>query len=405
MRLPRRRRTSSWLVGALLVAILAGGYGYRTLTRPLPRLVPPYRLRRLYVHTRVGALAWPDYEAALGVAADGILETHGAQRPVPIASVAKLITALSVLRVRPLGYGEPGPIITLSSADVGLYKRYAAEDGSVVPVRRGERISEFQMLAAMLLPSANNIADSLARWAFGSIRAYSEFANRYVAGLRLAHTRVGGDASGFDPRTTSTAGDLVRLGESVLTNPVLAGIVDQRTASGIPVAGTLNNTNFLLGRAGVVGIKTGNTNQAGGVFIAAAVLTVNARPTTIVTAVMGAPTLVAALRRSLPLIRSAEANFGPVVVASADTVVGRYRPPWATTIEARPSHNLVVDTWRGSTIAITATMHPVPATAHAGQAVGGLRITSTRRPAQAAVTLRLRTAPRQPSLWWRLLHP
>jgi D-alanyl-D-alanine carboxypeptidase (penicillin-binding protein 5/6) len=334
-----------------------------------------------------------------------MLETHGAQRPAPIASAAKLITALSVLRVRPLHVGQPGPIITLSRTDVDLYKRYAAEDGSVVPVRGGERISEFQMLEAMLLPSADNIADSLARWAFGSIRAYSDFANHYVPRLRLAHTRVGRDASGFAPTTTSTASDLVRLGEIVMTNPVLAGIVDQRAASGIPLAGTVTNINFLLGRAGIVGIKTGNTTQAGGVFIAAAALTVNARPTTIVTAVMGAPTLGAALRRSLPLIRSAEANLGPVLVVPADTVVGRYRPPWATTIEARTSHNLVVDIWHGSTIAITVTLRPVQATAHVGQAVGRLRITSTRRDAQPAVTLTLRTALRQPSLWWRLLHP
>ena len=45
------------------------------------------------------------------------------------------------------------------------------------------------------------------------------------------------------------------------------------------------------------------------------------------------------------------------------------------------------------------------AAAHGGQAVGVLRAAATRRYAQAAVTLTLRTAPRPPSLWWRLLRP
>jgi D-alanyl-D-alanine carboxypeptidase (penicillin-binding protein 5/6) len=320
-----------------------------------------------------------------------------------MASTAKLITALSVLRVRPIDVGQQGPLITLSRVDVGLYKRYAAEDGSVVPVRAGEQISEFQMLEAMLLPSANNLADSLARWAFGSIRAYSAFANAYGARLGLARTHVGRDASGFDPSTTSTASDLVKLGEIVLTSPVLARIVDQRAASGIPIAGTVKNINFLLGRAGIIGIKTGNSNQAGGVFVAAANVNINARSTTIVTAVMGAPTLVAALERSLLLIQSAEANFRPVSVIAAGTVIGRYRPPWAATIEARASENLIADAWHGSIIAVTVTLHSLQANAHAGQAVGTLRVTGPV--AQPAVTVTLRTAPGRPSLWWRLSHP
>lgn len=249
---------------------------------------------------------------------------------------------------------------------------YAAEGGSVVPVRAGERISESQMLEAMLLPSANNIADSLAVWGFGSLRAYSVFVDSYLARLGLVHTHVGSDASGFGPSTTSTASDLVKLGEIVMANPVLAGIVAHRVARDIPLAGTVKNVNFLLGRAGIVGIKTGNTNQAGGVFIAAAVVKVNATPTTIVTAVMGAPTLGAALRSSLSLVESAEANFRPVSIIAAGTVVGSYRSPWAAPIPARASSSLTVDAWHGSTIAITVRLRAIAATAHVGQPVGSL---------------------------------
>jgi D-alanyl-D-alanine carboxypeptidase (penicillin-binding protein 5/6) len=45
-------------------------------------------------------------------------------------------------------------------------------------VQLGEELSEYQALQALLLPSANNIAETLARWAFGSIDAYNAYANQ-----------------------------------------------------------------------------------------------------------------------------------------------------------------------------------------------------------------------------------
>src|SRR5579862_5260544 len=119
MSMPRRRRRGLLAVaGVLLVVVLGGGYVYWTLTRALPPLTPSYRVRRLRIRTAAGRLAWPDRESAVRVAAARVLETHGAQTPVPIASTSKLITALSALRVRPLGIGQQGPRITLSHADV-----------------------------------------------------------------------------------------------------------------------------------------------------------------------------------------------------------------------------------------------------------------------------------------------
>src|SRR5579863_9028782 len=88
----RRRRGLLGVAGVLLVVVLAGGYSYWALTRALPPLTPSYRVRRLRIRTSAGSLAWPDRESAVGVAAARVLETHGVQIPVPIASTAKLIT-------------------------------------------------------------------------------------------------------------------------------------------------------------------------------------------------------------------------------------------------------------------------------------------------------------------------
>jgi D-alanyl-D-alanine carboxypeptidase (penicillin-binding protein 5/6) len=100
----------------------------------------------------------------------------------------------------------------------------------VVKVAAGEQISEYQALQAMLLPSANNMADSLARWAFGSPADYVTYANGIIKKMGLSHTVVG-NTNGFDDTTTSTADDLVMIGLQAMRNPVIADIVSQSTAS------------------------------------------------------------------------------------------------------------------------------------------------------------------------------
>ncbi|QQS18315.1 hypothetical protein IPL68_06900 [Candidatus Saccharibacteria bacterium] len=47
---------------------------------------------------------------------------------------------------------------------------------------------------------------------FGDHATYAAYANNYLERNGLIHTRVGNDASGYDPSTVSTAEDLARLG-------------------------------------------------------------------------------------------------------------------------------------------------------------------------------------------------
>ena len=222
-----------WRLGWGVVILALAVYGYLVVVHPLPLVKPVIAEAKLTIQTPVPNLTWPNSPAAVGIVDSDILVSHGSSDPAPIASTAKLITALSVLKAKPLSAGAAGPIITLGPADAASYNAYRAKGGSVVPVTVGEQISEYQTLEAMLLPSANNMADSLASWAFGSIGAYASAANSYLTQLGLTKTHIGSDASGFDPGTTSTPTDLVKLGEAVMQNPVLASIVDQSTASGI----------------------------------------------------------------------------------------------------------------------------------------------------------------------------
>ena len=275
------------------------------------------------IDTQKIALAWPTYgQAAIGAVGYGLLTQSGLNRPVPMASVAKTMTALAVLKQKPLVAGKAGPTITLSQADLDMYNSYVAKNGSVVAIEVGESLSERQALEAMLLPSANNMADSLADWAFGSVNNYLDYANNLAKSLGLKDTHIA-DASGFLPATVSTASDLVLLGQAVMQTPDLAQIVNEQTAA-VPVVGLVRNTNYLLGQEGLVGIKTGNTDEAGGCFLLALNHAYNGKTITIIGAVLGAPTLYKAMNDGLKLATSATAGFGSSKVISTGQEVGYY---------------------------------------------------------------------------------
>lgn len=394
-----------WLCVIAVIGLLAG-YTYWVLDQPLAPLEPVRTQSQRQTLAAAPQLSWPAAgQSAIGIAGSPTLAIHGAQTPAPTASTAKLITALVVLQAKPLSSGEQGPTITLGPNDVAIYNAYAAQDGSLVPVTAGEQVSEYQMLEAMLLPSANNMADSLATWAFGSLAAYSNSANNYLTKLGLTRTHVGTDASGFAPSTTSTAHDLVRLGELAMQDPVLSQIVGQATADGIPVVGSIKNVNSLLGNSGIIGVKTGNTDQAGGVFVGATRVTVNNRPVIIVTATVGAPSLAEAMKSSLPFIQSAQTNFQPVTVIKAGATAGQYHLPWGGTVSAVAAKNLSLAVWNGGDIASAVQLQPVAANSPAGTPVGIISIAQSVTAAQKSVTIKLQTAPTKPSAWWRLLHP
>ncbi len=202
-----------------MVTILLFIVGFWLYRRPLPVL------HAQLVNSKVNTgsalqLPWPAYgQSAFGAVGYGVLATNNTETPVPIASIAKTITALAILQKKPLQIiGQQTaptlPLITLTDTDVQFYRDYLAKDGSVVPVTSGEQISEYQALQAILIPSANNIAETTARWAFGSIDEYVAYANQFVKTLGMSHTHVA-DASGFSPQTTSTAEDLVLLGQEL----------------------------------------------------------------------------------------------------------------------------------------------------------------------------------------------
>jgi len=405
MRTSSNRGGRRWLFVAVVVGLL-GGYAYYSLTRSITLVSPVTSIGKSQVGPTASKLDWPaTSQGAVGILDSSILETHGTQTPAPIASVAKVITALTVLEKYPLQKGEKGPEITLTEADVALYNSYAAQDGSVVKVQAGEKITEYQMLQAIMLPSANNLADSLAIWAYGSLPGYTSAANNYLSKNRLNATRVGVDASGLSPVSVSTANDLARLGELAMENPVLAEIANQSTVNDFPVVGTIKNVNFLLGESGIVGVKTGNTDQAGGVFVGASKVVINNKPVTIVTSVVGAQSLFSAMKESLVLTKSAQANFKIVAITQAGAIVGTYKLPWGGTAQVASSKELSVKTWGGNKPTVVLKLDDIPSSAQGGTTVGSVSVGNSATSAAQSVPATLEESIPQPSVLWRLTHP
>jgi D-alanyl-D-alanine carboxypeptidase (penicillin-binding protein 5/6) len=201
--------------------------------------------------------------------------------------VAKVMTAYLVLRDHPLAPGEDGPTITLTEADVADTYRRSDQEESVVPVVAGEELTERQALEALLVPSANNIAAVLARWDAGSEDGFVARMNAAARWLGMRHTRYT-DPSGYDDATVSTAADQVRIVLRAMRLPVLAGIVAEPSVT-LPVAGTVGNTDTLLGHDGFVGVKTGSDDAAGGCFAFQAIRWIHGRRTTITGVVLGQP--------------------------------------------------------------------------------------------------------------------
>jgi D-alanyl-D-alanine carboxypeptidase (penicillin-binding protein 5/6) len=285
----RRKRVAGLLFA---IAAIAGVLGHHLLATVSPTDVLGGAHPRA-IGEAVPSIVWPASGQAAFIRA-GQSQVHAGpnQHAAPIASVAKVMTAYVVLQAHPLRAGQDGPTITLSDDDVADTDHRREREESVVSVAAGEQLTERQALQALLLPSANNIAAVLARWDAGSQERFVARMNATARSLGLTHTRYT-DPSGYDDATVSTAADQVRLLDRAMRLPVFASIVATASAT-LPVAGTVHNTNRLLGRDGFVGVKTGSTSVAGGCFAFRAIRWVDGKRTTISGVVLGQPGLAAA---------------------------------------------------------------------------------------------------------------
>ncbi|MCC7328398.1 MAG: D-alanyl-D-alanine carboxypeptidase [Burkholderiales bacterium] len=194
--------------------------------------------------------------AAYLVIADGrTLYSAATDARLPPASLTKMMTALVIE-----GLAQPDTEVVVSA-------RAAKAGGARMGLKQGMRLRVADLVAGMLLRSANDACYALADHIDGGERRLVERMNDRARTMALTATHFR-NPCGFDaPGQHSSAADLARIAEALLAQPTLAVLVAQpklRVVSRDGQAFQLTNTNALIGRVpGARGVKTGFTDRAG----------------------------------------------------------------------------------------------------------------------------------------------
>jgi D-alanyl-D-alanine carboxypeptidase (penicillin-binding protein 5/6) len=260
--------------------------------------------------------------------------------------VTKVMTALVVLTDKPLVSDETGATITITDADVQSYQSGLADNESVVAVSVGEVLSERQLLEGLLIPSANNFAETLARWDAGTIDAFVAKMNKRAADLHLTNSTFA-DTSGASPQSVSTPSDLMTLGMAAMRNQAFAQIVAMPQAQLPPPAGTVYNVDAVLGKSGIVGIKTGSGLPNGDNFLFAAAAQVDGHQVMVFGCVMGQPTLAIAFAAARNLVTFVQAKLHVRRVIARNQTVATVSAPWGGQADLLSTVDVDLVEWPG----------------------------------------------------------
>jgi len=389
---------------ALALVVCALAIARRLATETTPALSVQ---RTLAAFVRVPGpapeLAWPgEGQAAVAVSGVGSFSQSGIARPVPIASVAKVMTAYLTLREHPLTGSAPGFTVTVTPAEVAEQEQREDLDESTVPVRSGERLTERQALQALLLPSANNVAALLARHDAGSVARFVARMNSTARELGMDST-VYTDPSGYDASTVSTAADQLELARAAMALPAFAQIVEERSAA-LPVAGRVSNYDTLLGAEGYVGVKTGSDSAAGGCLMFAKRVSLDGRELTVLGVVLGqrdgalVPAASSSARR---LGDSAAAALRMETVLPAGTGVLRAVNVQGQRVAGATASALREVAWGGMRLAVHVHVGAAVRRLRSGQRMASVAVEGDGGATTAAVAVRSLPGP---SLGWRLRH-
>lgn len=247
-------------------------------------------------------------EASTG---DVLLAQHSRDRR-QMASTTKLMTALVVL--------ERADLDDVYSAS--NYRPAPAE--SQIGLRPGERMTVRDLMRALLLPSANDAAATLAVGTLGSQEAFVDEMNRRAAAIGLRDTSYENPIGLDDVGNFTSARDLATLAIRLRHNEFFRRTTDLPKAvlrSGSHKR-TVINRNALVRRFGFVnGVKTGHTGQAGYVLVGSA----TRRGVTVVSVVMGEPSEKARDQDSIALLRYGLRSYDAKALLPEGRILGKIK--------------------------------------------------------------------------------
>ncbi|MEU5219551.1 serine hydrolase [Streptomyces sp. NPDC020807] len=372
------RRIRIWTPLLVLLLII---FAIVQMVRPLPE--PVLSLTASPTYTFEGgelAMPWPtEGQGAVEVEGVGSMGLYGPQKPAPIASVTKTMTAYVILRDHPIKGKEQGPEITIDKKAADQAK---ATHESTAQVKEGQTYTEKELLELLMIPSANNVARLLARWDAGSEAAFVEKMNAAAKDLGMTQSTYT-DPSGLLDTTMSTPQDQLKLAKAVMQYDVFREIVNMPNMTVDGIEGRIENNNNILLEPGVSGIKTGSSTPAGGNLLWSANTVVDGQNRRILGIVMGAKDakllndkLQLAIDNSLKLIQQAQKDVTSAAVVKKDQVLGYVDDGLGGRTPVVATKELKAIGWPGLQVKLDLTDggRAVPHTGKAGDVVGTVSI-------------------------------
>ena len=392
--------------GALVILAL-GVYGPATLLGPLPAV-------RATILTPPAAPANPSPPALPATGASAVIPLESAGRsdaeplavagntdPMPMASAAKLVTALVVLDAKPLESGRSGPVMTITALDYQGYLDYANEDARTVAVFQGEAWTERELLQALILGSSNNHADTLARWAFGSLDAYLDAAGTWLAKHKLAGVHVV-DSNGLHDASAGTAADLARLAAIAVATPAVAELLAS-PASALADRRGVENTTAYLPELGITGISRSYTDAAGVCFLFTGQVGEGESAYRFAGALVGEPDYDTLSADLTALMSSAVAGVKDLDVLTKGDAFVRFDSAWGQSARGVVGVSKTRYGWQAAASTDADVQLESFSTRGGGSAVG--RVAVTRAGDSVSSALVLDRGITDPGPGWRLLNP
>jgi D-alanyl-D-alanine carboxypeptidase (penicillin-binding protein 5/6) len=283
-------------------------------------------------------LAEPIAYCVVAADTDTELAARDADRQWPPASMAKMMTVLLALEQVRAGKHTLAEPVTASA-------RAAQQGGSQVFLKPGETFPLGDLLAAAMIPSANDAAVAVAEHLAGSTDAFVRRMNARARALGMTRT-VYRSPNGLPPEPghqsdLTTARDLIRVARELMQYPEALGWSGTTKAPFRHGTFVMKNTNALLSRfAGATGLKTGHTWAAGFSLTASA----TRGDLTLLAVVLGLPTRAASFDAAGRLLGDAFDRYRVLVAARPGVAVGTVPVTGGVegSVKALPLHELRV---------------------------------------------------------------
>ncbi len=320
----------------------------------------------------ISTSALPSVTMKAGLLSDGegrVLWARRADARRSMASITKIMTAIVALEHSEL---DEKVVVPRDAAAVGQSTAYLVA---------GERLSMRDMLEAMLVKSGNDAATAIAIHVGGTEEKFVEMMNAKARELGLKSTHFE-NPHGLDARGQySNAADLSTMARYAMSKPAFREIVAMKKAT-IGRKGrrrVLESTDLLLGNyRGAIGVKTGNTDEAGYSVVSAA----RRGGVMLYAIVLGTSSDPQRFSDAKELLDWGFAHYRPQSLASSGTVVGEapvsdYLDVTVPAAISQDASAAVLDL--NGTIRRTVTIAPVEAPVEVGDRVGSVTFTQGGR--------------------------